>query len=199
MNDFLPQGYKTPEVPSNYMDLEVGQNAFRILSSAIVGYEWWVDTGEGRSKPKRVRTADEVPTEVKNATDIQAKARHFWAFTVYNYNTKTIQVLELTQQTIMRAIEAFVDNAKWGDPKKYDIIIEKVKTGSRDRDVEYNVIPEPPTQLDAGIVELAKNIPVNLKVLYKGEDPFADTDEENLSKDKANGHLSASRNARVHS
>ena len=165
MNDFLPQGYKTPEIPSNYMDLEVGQNAFRILSSAIVGYEWWVDAGEGRSKPKRVRTADEVPTVVKNATDNQAKARHFWAFTVYNYNTQTIQVLELKQQTIMRAIEAFVNNAKWGDPKKYDIIIEKVKTGAKDWDVEYNVIPEPPTQLDAGIMELAKNIPVNLVAL----------------------------------
>jgi len=99
----------------------------------------------------------------------------------------------------MRAIEAFVNNAKWGDPKKYDIIIEKVKTGARDRDVEYNVIPEPPTQLDAGIVELAKNIPINLKALYEGDDPFAVTDEENPSKDKTNGHLIAPRNARAHS
>jgi len=199
MSKFLPDGYKTPEVPSNYMDLEVGLNAFRILSSAIVGYEWWVDSGEGHSKPKRVRTADEVPTEVQNETDTQAKARHFWAFTVYNYTTKTIQVLELKQQTIMRVIEAFVNNVKWGDPKKYDIIIEKVKTGPRDRDVEYNVIPEPPTQLDVGIVELAKNIPVNLQALYTGEDPFADTDAEKPSSEKTNGHFTASRHARVHS
>ena len=99
----------------------------------------------------------------------------------------------------MRAIEAFVNNAKWGDPKKYDIIIEKVKTGAKDWDVEYNVIPEPPTQLDAGIMELAKNIPVNLVALYKGEDPFAVTDEKKAPKDKTNGHLTASRNARVHS
>ena len=199
MTDFLPDGYKTPEMPSNYMDLEVGKNAFRILSSAIIGYEWWVDAGEGRRKPKRVRTAGEVPTAVKNATDDQDKAKHFWAFTVYNYTTKTIQVLELKQQTIMRAIEAFVNNAKWGDPKKYDIIIVKVKTGTRDRDVEYNVIPEPPTPLDAGIAELAKQIPVNLTALYKGDDPFADTDEEKAPKGKANGQLTASRHARAHS
>jgi hypothetical protein len=199
MTDFLPEGYKTPEMPSNYMELEVGKNAFRILSSAIIGYEWWVDAGEGRRKPKRVRTANEVPTAVKNATDEQDKAKHFWAFTVYNYHTETIQVLELKQQTIMRAIEAFVNNAKWGDPKKYDIIIEKVKTGAKDWDVEYSVIPEPPTQLDAGIVELAKNIPVNLAALYKGEDPFAVTDEEKAPKGKANGQLTASRHARAHS
>ena len=199
MTDFLPEGYKTPEIPSNYMELEVGQNAFRILSSAIVGYKWWVDAGEGRRKPIRVRTADEVPTDVKNATDEEDKAKHFWAFTVYNYNTETIQVLELKQQTIMRAIEAFVNNAKWGDPKKYDIIIEKVKTGAKDWDVEYNVIPEPPTPLDAGIAELAKHIPVNLNALYKGEDPFADTDEEKAPKAKTNGQLTATRHARVHS
>ena len=105
-------------------------------------------------------------------------------------------MLELKQQTIMRAIEALVNNAKWGDPKKYDIIIEKVKTGAKDWDVEYNVIPEPPTPLDVGIVELAKYIHVNLNALYKGEDPFAVTDEEKVSKDKMNGQLTASRNAR---
>src|SRR5687767_2286655 len=199
MNDFLPEGYKTPEIPSNYMELEEGQNAFRILSSAIVGYKWWVDNGEGSRKPLRVRTANEVPTDVQNATDNQAKAKHFWAFTVYNYKTKSIQVLELKQQTIMRAIEALVKNAKWGDPKKYDLIIEKVKTGTKDWDVEYSVIPEPPTPLDAGIAELAKHIPVNLNALYKGEDPFADTDEEKAPKEKTNGQLTASRHARVHS
>jgi hypothetical protein len=127
------------------------------------------------------------------------KAKHFWAFTVFNYKTQSIQILELKQQTIMRAIEAFVKNAKWGDPKKYDIIIEKVKTGAKDWDVEYNVIPEPPTPLDAGIAELAKQIPVNLNALYKGGDPFAETEEEKATKGKTNGQLTATRHARVHS
>src|SRR5687768_4275026 len=99
MTDFLPEGYKTPEIKSNYMEFEEGQNAIRILSSAIVGYEWWVDVEEGGRKPIRVRTADEVPTEVKNATDREDKAKHFWAFTVFNYKTKSIQILELKQQT----------------------------------------------------------------------------------------------------
>jgi hypothetical protein len=97
MTNFLPEGYKTPETQSNYMEFEEGQNAFRILSSAIVGYKWWVDAGEGGRKPIRVRTADEVPTEVKNATNNQAKAKRFWAFTVFNYKTNSIQVLELKQ------------------------------------------------------------------------------------------------------
>jgi hypothetical protein len=199
MTDFLPEGYQTPAIQSNYMEFEEGQNAFRILSSAIVGYKWWVDTDEGGRKPIRVRTAEEVPTDVKNATDREAKAKHFWAFTVFNYKSETIQILDLKQQTIMRAIEALVNNAKWGDPKKYDIIVEKVKTGAKDWDVEYNVIPVPPTPLDAGIAELANQIPVHLNALYKGEDPFAVTDERKTPKAKTNGQLTASRHARAHS
>jgi hypothetical protein len=178
MTDFLPEGYQTPEVQSNYMTLEDGVNSFRILSNAIVGYEWWAEQGEEGRRPVRVRTAEEIPDEVRNASDNRQKARHFWAFTVYNYQTKTIQILVLKQQTVMRAIEAFVKNPKWGNPKEYDLIIERVRTGNRDRDVEYNVIPEPPSPLDEGIVELARSVPVRLEALYDGEDPFAEPEAE---------------------
>ena len=77
MTDFLPEGYKTLEIQSNYMEFEEGQNAFRILSSAIVGYKWWVDTDEGGRKPIRVRTAEEVPADVKNATDERLRQNTF--------------------------------------------------------------------------------------------------------------------------
>jgi hypothetical protein len=175
VNDFLPKGYATPEVPSNYMEFEEGQNYFRALSGAIVGYQWWVENGEGR-KPIRVRTLEEVPEEFRNAANNRENARHFWAFTVYNYQAKALQVLVLKQQTIMRAIEAFSKNPKWGNPKNYDLVVEKTRTGSRERDVEYSVIPEPPTPLDPAIEELAGNVPVRLEALYEGADPFA-TDE----------------------
>jgi hypothetical protein len=192
MNDFLPKGYETPEIPSNYMELEEGLNTFRILSSAVVGYEWWVDSAENGRKPMRVRTADEVPEEVRNASENRAKAKHFWAFTVYNYKAKSIQILEIKQQTIMRAIEAFVKNAKWGNPKLYDLVIEKVKTGSRDWDVEYSVIPEPPSPIDEGIAELAKMVPVRLEALYDGGDPFAATNEDGeVSKNGKRGRETA--------
>jgi hypothetical protein len=201
MNDFLPKDYETPETPSHFMELEEGANTFRVLSSAIVGYKWWMDAGEGGRKPVRVRTADEVPEDVKNATEKRAQAKHFWAFPVYNYHTKSIQVLEIKQQTIMRAIEAFVKNPKWGNPQHYDLVIEKVKTGSRDFDVEYHVIPEPPTKLDAGIAELAKMIPVRLEALYTGDDPFAEADEtgEEPKNGKSGRDTTASRRTRIYS
>jgi hypothetical protein len=137
---------------------------------------------------------------VREAADSRQKAKHFWAFTVYNYQTQTIQILEIKQKTVMRAIEALVKNPKWGDPQHYDLQIEKVRTGSQERDVEYNVIPEPPATLDAGIVELAKQVPVRLEVLYEGADPFAEPEEEREGKRTAqNGHRDAYRRARASS
>ena len=188
MTDFLPKDYSAPEVQSNCMTLEEGVNSFRILSPAIVGYEWWVEQGAEGRRPVRVRTFEEIPDEVREATDSRQRAKHFWAFTVYNYKTQTIQILALKQQTVMRAIEAFVKNPKWGNPQNYDLIIEKVRTGSRDFDVEYNVIPEPPTKLDEGIVELAKSVPVRLEALYSGEDPFAEPVEAEAHAPRQSNH-----------
>ena len=202
MNDFLPKGYETPESERNYTAFGEGTNTFRVLSPAIVGYEWFEETGDGGRVPRRVRTEEEVPTEVRNAADDRDRAKHFWAFTVYNYTTKSIQVLKLKQKTIMRPMEAYMKNLKWGNPQRYDLTVEKVKTGPRDRDVEYHVIPEPPTPLDEGIAELARHIPVRLAALYDGEDPFAVTDredEETRSGGNGRHERTAYRRARAYS
>ena len=193
MNNFLPKNYEMPESEHRYMEFAEGQNTFRILSAAIVGFEWWEDTGNGDRVPRRVRTAEEVPQGVRNATDSRDKAKHFWAFPVYNYEAQAIQVLEIKQQTIMRAIDALVKSRKWGNPQGYDLIVEKVKTGSRDLDVEYHVIPEPPSELDEGIAELSRQVPVNLEALYEGKDPFGQEAEEE-PEDEQNGR--AQRNQR---
>jgi hypothetical protein len=197
----LPKGYGTPESQKNSVEFVEGINTFRILSPAIVGYKWFEDTGDGGSVPRRVRTEEEVPAEVRNAVNDRDRDKHFWAFVVFNYNTQSIQVLELTQKSIMRPIEAYSKNPKWGNPQRYDLVIEKVKTGPRDRDVKYSVIPEPPSQLDEGIAKLAKSIPVRLEALYEGEDPFAVTDREEAPTQSKNGHRDVpfSRRARAYS
>jgi hypothetical protein len=134
MNDtFLPDGYKTPETPSNYMELAEGLNSIRILSNAVVGYEWWTEVSDGQRKPVRMHTQEEVSEEFRTAADRRARARHFWAFVVYNNDAKVIQVLVIKQQTIMGAIEALIRNPKWGDPRGYDLLIEKARTGTRER------------------------------------------------------------------
>jgi hypothetical protein len=114
--------------------------------------------------------------------------------TLHNYDAQAIQVLEIKQQTIMRAIDALVKSRKWGNPQGYDLIVEKVKTGPRDLDVEYHVIPEPPSPLDEGIAELSRQVPVRLEALYEGKDPFgqeADTEEAGTGDGRHKGRSAA--------
>lgn len=169
---FLPKDYEIPVGPSRYMQFEEGANQLRILGSAITGWEWWTEDEKGKRSPQRVAKSDEVPEPVRQAVDKRKKAKHFWAFPVWNYKMKEVQILELTQKTIMRGIQLLIES--WGHPTEYDIIIGKVKTGTRDVDVEYSVMPRPDGKqpLDEGIARYYQDLNIKLEALYKNEDPF---------------------------
>jgi len=176
-NDFLPEGTEIPQAPSNYMKLEEGENVIRALSSVVIGYEYW--TGEEKDrKPVRVKDFDEVPDEFKNNKDNRNNAKYFWAFVVYNFETKSIQILEVKQKGIMSGIERLTKNAKWGNPKDYNLIINKVKTGSEPRDVEYNVMPEPKEKLEADILKRYSEMTIDLGALFTGDDPFGKKEDQ---------------------
>jgi len=101
-----------PSNEGNYYKFKQGENRFRILSSAITGYEYW----NKDNKPIRSKEGFEgTPEDMKPDGQI----KHFWAFIVWNYEAKRVQIMELTQKTIMYSIGALSDNAKWGDVKGY--------------------------------------------------------------------------------
>lgn len=177
---FLPDEYELPAGPSKYMKFEEGQNPFRILSKPIIGYEYWTEE-KGKRTPNRVRTFDEVPEEFKGKD--RANTKHFWAFVVYNRKAEQVQILEITQRTIMAGIKALVEDADWGSPLKYDIVVTRTKTGSREMDVEYSVMPRPHKALEEEVKEQSKEISINLEALYEGEDPFeSSSTEDDLGK-----------------
>lgn len=174
---FLPDKYETPETPSRFMSLEEGKNTIRVLSPAVVGWEWWTEDKAGNRKPNRVKTEEGVPSEIKNTTDNRKRAKHFWAFVVYNFEVKYIQILQLTQKTIMRSIEALVNDENWGDPKEYSIVITKTKTGTRKTEVEYSIMPQPKKEIDKKILENYKALSINLETLFENGSPFEQPDE----------------------
>lgn len=161
-NDFFPtEDYKIP-VTSNYMKLLEGANTFRVLSSAIVGYEYF----NTEQKPVRSKEPfDSIPQDLKK----DGKVSHFWAFVVWNYDAKRVQILELTQKTIQGQIKAYIDNKKWGSPKNYDITITRTGSGF---DTEYQVIANPHTQLDMEVKNAYERSKINLEAMYTGADPF---------------------------
>jgi len=162
MDDFFKdENYEIP-VTSNYMKLGEGDNTFRVLSSAITGYEYFTD----KNKPVRSKEPfDTMPEDIKKDGTI----KHFWAFVVYNYGAKRIQVLELTQKGIMKAMQAYIKNKAWGNPKLYDINVNRTGAGM---DTEYTITTNPPTPIDVNIAHKYENMYVNLESLYENQDPF---------------------------
>lgn len=159
---FLPKGYEQPKEYGNYMKFVKGSNRFRVLSSAITGFEYWTKD----SKPVRSNEPfSETPTDAKVDEETGKFQKHFWAFVVYNYDAKKPQILEITQKTIMQFMGSYVDNAKWGDPKCYDFVITAEGDGL---EREYTVIAEPHTK--APEVDVSN---IHLEALFSGVDPFA--------------------------
>jgi hypothetical protein len=164
---FLPSGYKVPESVSNYMKFKEEKNKFRVLDSAITGYEWWTEDASGRH-PNRTKTMEEA---VDQGVD---PIKHFWAFPVYNYQQKAVQILEITQKTIMNGIKELVKSEDWGDPKGYDITVGK--TGEKLETV-YSVMPSPVKPISQEIVDKYKEMDLDLTALYRGDDPFLKSDK----------------------
>jgi hypothetical protein len=163
MENFFPtEDYKVPET-SNYMKFIEGENPFRVLSSAVVGYEYFTKD----NKPIRSKEVFEnTPSDIKK----DGTVKHFWAFVVWNYSAKRIQILELTQKGIMKTMQAYIKNSKWGNPREYDFIVSRAGSGL---DTEYATSVNPKEILSADISTAYENTKVNLEALYDGEDPFA--------------------------
>lgn len=164
---FLPEGYDKIPSTGRYMKLLEGENTFRVLSSAVVGWVYWNTSG----KPVRLRERPSTrPLDIRTEQDGKENIKHFWAFAVWNYAERMVQVLEVTQVQIQGAIKALVDSKHWGDPKGYDITISRSGSGF---DTEYVTQGIPPKPLDPKVAaEYAAN-PVNLRALYDNGDPFA--------------------------
>jgi hypothetical protein len=168
MNTFLPDNYERPATSGgNYAKLEDGQNRFRVLSAAKVGWLYW----NTQNKPIRLaEKPDNTPEDIRVENGKADKIKHFWAFVVWNYRDSKVQILEITQASIQGPLEDLVTNPEWGDPKEYDITI--TKKGQK-LDTEYTVQPSPQKAVPIEAHAAYRAVKIDLDALFRGEDPFA--------------------------
>ena|SRR3990167_7791806 len=187
MNDFFKkdEDYKIPVI-SNYFRFEDGDNRFRILGAfsedtAIRGIEYW-KTVDGKRVPVRLKMGVPVPTEEleMNQFGDPDMPKYFWAFPVWNYGEKKVQILEITQKTILTFIKKQIENKKWGDPRQYDFIVTRTKDKGK---VNYTISNDPAEELESYITETYKKTYINMNALFDGTDPF----RENSDPDIVNG------------
>lgn len=167
VNDFFPdEDYEIPE-SSNYMSFKEGDNTFRVLSNAIVGFEYW------NLKDEAVRQKEEfspTPTDIKpNKDGKPGKVAHFWAFVVYNYDAKKVQILEVKQKGLMKYMQGLMKNPAWGSVKGYDIVVNKTGSGFS---TEYTFVANPHSPVDEEVAAQYAGMKINLEALYTGGDPF---------------------------
>lgn len=162
---FLPDNYEAPSGNAAYMKLQDGENKVRILSKPIIGWLDWKD-----KKPFRFKMANKPDKPME-----KGPIKHFWAFLVWNYDDQSIQILEITQQTIQKAIQDYSKNDEWGAPFFYDL---KIIRKGKDLDTEYSIMPSPKKDLSEEIKKAALEKPANLEALYDGADPWVVTDKQ---------------------
>ena len=163
---FLPKDYKAPTGSSDYFKLQAGDNKVRIMTDPVIGWEGWID-----GKPFRRKGVD------KNIEDDEVEIYKLskkpaispvWSMIVWDYEESKLKLWNLTQKTIMTKIVGMSEDKGWGDPKGYDIGIERVE-GKR---VSYDVRPYPPKKLDKEIEKAFKSTELD------PENSFKEVDEE---------------------
>jgi hypothetical protein len=125
---FFPTGYEVPSAVSDFLNFkENNKYTVRILSKPSMGFEGWI-TKDGKAVPVRKEgvvdtfTAEEV-AQFRPDLDGKQQTKAFWCFLVWNYDAKKIQLMEVTQKTIMNALKNFYDDQRLGDLRGYDIRI----------------------------------------------------------------------------
>jgi hypothetical protein len=179
MNGFLDEDYKPDASTGQYMKFEQGANRFRILERPITGYEWWVHEDgsivERGEKPIKGNKPVRMPKNKKHplykALDMEQyeASKEFWAMVVWNYNAKQIQILSITQSSIIQTLFALVRNPEWGSPLEYDLTVSRDGEGLQ---TTYEVIPLPPKELSMDIRKALMSTKINIEALFTGDDPF---------------------------
>lgn len=164
---FLPEGYELKiSEGGNYLKIQDGETVkIRVLTNSIVGYEYFRVTSDGNSKPVRQQKPfNGVPSDSKD----WRKPKEFRAFVVYNYNTESVQIWEVTQQSIKKNLFELYKDADFGDPKWYDI---KISRTGKDLDTTYTIMPLNKTPFeDTEILKQAWGI--RLEALFDWDAPF---------------------------
>ena len=151
------------------MKFAQGKTTMRIIGDSSKGTArfGWVAWTEEDGKRQPHRSVEKPP-----AGQFKDGAKHFFAFLVYDPESESVKICEITQRGIQDALRELINDPDWGDLKQYDVTIQRDGEGL---DTSYTVLPKPKTPLSEGAVAvITEALPqINLSALYEGEDPFA--------------------------
>lgn len=156
-----------------FMKFHDGQNKFRILSAPVQGWEYWTND----NKPIRSHEYPKVmqPDARKDAP------KFFWAFVVWNMASKAVEILEITQRTIIEPIQELVMSEEWGNPTGYSLTVTRKGEGLN---TEYSVVPSPAQVTPSDVLDAFKAKPIRLEALFDGSNPFEEKEMPTIEEEQ---------------
>jgi hypothetical protein len=118
---------------NDFMNLEEGSNVVRVVTSPYQFYVAWTQDASGQNR--KIRSAVENCPLAKRGDKIQPR----WYIGVLDRRSNQPKILEVGRQ-IFQQVVALRKRDKWGDPRGYDVNIERQPKGSQPL---YVVLPEP--------------------------------------------------------
>lgn len=164
----IPKNIEIPRGSGQFMKFQEGKNKFRVLSDVVIGWEGWKDNKPFRHEGQVCKIK---PEQVDLNQNGKPNINYFWAMTVWDYKSNAIQVLEITQKTIMGVLYELEQTEEWGDLKNYDVQVTKEK---KDGKTVYTTTAIPPKPLSKEIVEAYKATEIDLSKLFEGKYPMDD-------------------------
>lgn len=161
---FLPEGYEQPKSAGNkFMKFEDGENKFRVLTDAIVGWQYFTEDNQ----PVRLKEAPtKTPADIKVRNGKPDRVQHFWAFLVLDRADGQIKHLTITQTRLQADMINLIQSADWMDIKKYDVTVTKSGSGL---DTKYTVAPSMPKALTPDEMKLFAESDLHNDTLVWGE------------------------------
>lgn len=167
---FFPDEVKVDST-SRYTKFQRGTTTVRFLGQPIFYYETWIDLPDGSRKPKRFTMTQDIPLSETGPDGV----KQVMSIKVWNVGERCIQVCSISQKTVLKAIKAYTENKKYGDPTGYDINIEKTGEGKQTR---YNVVADPREDLDSIIIKADKELECDLSKLLTNDDPWVKAEDK---------------------
>jgi hypothetical protein len=179
--NFFEQGHEIPDKRNQFMKFVQGKNRIRFIGNPVSGFVFFGktkrDDGTETVKPYRRRESErEFSLEEMINRDVRMKPdgeiegqKYFVMGLVYNYQKEKLQVLEITQKSILKALKSYVESEEYGHPSGYDLTIEKKGDGLN---TEYTVVVSPPKPLSAEIENLIGETSCDLQKIFDGEYPL---------------------------
>lgn len=85
-----------------------------------------------------------------------------WMFKIWNYETKQIQIREVTQKTIMQEMQILKQDEDYGDVTQYDLKV--TRTWSTKNDTKYSLLPWQKSEVSDEIMEAYKNSEIDFNI-----------------------------------